>query len=260
MEDGKADDDIGEEANEEKASATGTASPNNTNTAKTAVNKRERRFSIANLGLDVKAAQNIPHNLFPIAIRQAHKLGFGKTYPLPSSVHELAQLCELVAKSGSIDDAAVYIRRARKRYMEKVRAKSRGQIDVEKERMRTYMAGYRFNKDLKRNKAEVHQEMERFRTEVARATASLASLYDKSRKVAEMQLDGYIAGADVNGEQISAAQAMNTVKSIFSHTARIGMPSEQVDEAEDAIFEELAKAKKKTREAIAAQLPDETEH
>lgn len=219
-----------------------------------------QRRSIKDLGLDVKAAKTKTFRLFPIALRRQYSPHFGKTYPLPASLNELTQICELEATKNSQDAASVYVRRARRKYLEKIRRRTKSAESIETDAKTSYMARWRFDKQLEKNKAEVRSEMDKFRTEIARATASLSSLYDQTRKIWEMQMDAYINDREVNGEKINAAAARAVAKDITNHVARIGMPSEQHEDAEDAVFEQVAKAKEAIEKSIRDEVEPETQH
>ena len=240
------------------------ASLNNTNAALEAAITNPRRHTIVSIGLNVDGANDLRYaSLLPLKLRQqyGHRKNWAKVLALPSDIDELAQVASVKLPKNARDPAATYVKRARKTYLDRLHRSSVHVENIKMTKESADMAKWRFDRQLEKNKADVAEEMNKFRVEVARATASLSSLYDKTRKIWEMQMDGYIEGRDVNGEPINAAAARAVAKDITSHVARIGMPSDAPEDAEAAIFEQYEAAKEATRRAVSAEVDtDETAH
>lgn len=210
--------------------------------------KGNKPRSIKSLRLDIKkATEGHIAALLPAGFRSQE---CGKTYPLPTTMADLQKLSAILVSPNKKDAGSIYIRRAMKEW-KTMNATSQSAIyDLSSRKEMIRRESEDFEAQMKNYQESAKRSLEGVQKEVDQASANLQDLFAMGRKGLKDQMEAHLAGKEWQGEKITA-KAFRECYSMVSGTVKaLGIPSDQKNAAQKAIFEEIAEAIKKSREVL----------
>lgn len=208
-----------------------------------------RKLTCQDLRLDLESAEAGRTWLLLPEGHRAYEAA--KVYPLPNNLNELRRLAIIPPPTTRSDSGCVYLRRALEKYQAISKSKRIGPIDVEAKIARVEEASRNHERILADLAKDATEAVDKVKTEIEKATASLKELFDLGKRGLEGQMLAHLKGEHWQGELIDGDAFRECFRLVSQAVKGLGMPSsDDARKSREAIIEEYARALGDTREAL----------
>lgn len=215
--------------------------------------KGPRGYTIKSLGLNVEAAEaGKTWLLLPERFRYDN---FGPTYPLPGKPAELRRLACIPVPPGKTDSGCIYLRRCFNLWRQKAAKKGSLLNDLGRTAEKLQKDRKRVELEMEKLKQAAESAVEDVKARAAESVATLTDLFALGRKGLREQMESYLAGKELRGEEISHAAFRDCFRMVTQAVKGLGLPDGERKNAAESIVEQAAAALRATRATLDANPP-----
>lgn len=182
-----------------------------------------------------------------------HTREAGQKYPLPTSNEELNKVAAIAVSPRRRDGGSIYIRRAQKRWRDRMSRPNRlSALDIEEQRIlhNADTSNAKFKQRMREYVEEAKTAVQQVHQEASTAVASLTKLFELGRRTLEGQLNAHLNDEEWHGEKITAGAARQCFRMVSQAVKGLGLPSDQRQSAHAATMQEVAEAIKATQDVV----------